>query len=254
MSIFQQKEDPYTIVENNENINDSDNQFIKDYIAENYSTFVKEYNCWMLPESKDSYIKYCMEIKRINDVLIKSIEHKFVEINGLYVNEKNIIDPDNAPHVAAGKSGFYVFKKENGKWSVVSKIIEFNSETWGVSGVNKDSFTQFGPESYGWKISDGGMWQGQIYKNIIFIALVDHQLKKILNFPMTYNADGYGVEEFIKNNFQNKLIIDKTEIQNDLYKLQLASTKDGKTKSFTISFNREKGEYEYPQGLPVTDF
>jgi hypothetical protein len=190
-----------------------------------------------------------MEIKRIHNVDIDNKKYKFVEVNGLYVDEKGRIDPDNAPHVAPGISGFYVFNKDKKKWNLISKIPEFRSKTWGKSGVDESSFTEFGPNVYGWKISGGGMWQGQIYEDVSYIALVDNHLAKILDFPLLFNADGFGNEELIEENYESEIVINHNKTINGLFVLDFNYSSYETNKKYSISFNKEKNRYLYPAEL-----
>jgi hypothetical protein len=229
----------------------SENQFIKSHMYDSYAEYDADYGCWNLDKEKekDSYINYCMEIKRIHDVDIDNKKYKFVEVNGLYVNEKGRIDPDGAPHVAAGISGLYVFIKDNKKWNLLSKIPEFHSQTWGQSGVDESSFTKFGPDVYGWKISGGGMWQGQIYDDVSYIALVDNHLAKILDFPLSFNADGFGNKELIKENYEGEIVINHNKTINGLFVLDFNYSSYETNKKYSISFNKEKNRYLYPAEL-----
>jgi hypothetical protein len=253
-SIFQQDSRKISIDVEKTGSLSPDNEFIRKHMAKFYSDYVPGSDCWMLVKAPDTDLNYCMEIKRVNDVMINNSPHKFVEINGLYVNHKGFVDPDNAPHVAGGKSGFYVFAKNNNDWQLIEKIVEFNSETWGRSGVDEKSFSQFGPAVHGWKISDGGMWQGQIYESTIFVAFINGKLIKILDFPITYNADGYGSEDFIKKNFTNVLEVDKSKIANNLYVLHLTFKNKDIDKNYEIKFDSKSNAYLYPNELPGIDY
>lgn len=232
-----------------------ENKFIRKHMEKVYGTYRPEADCWMLPKSPDMDIRFCMEIKRVNDVQIKGIAYKFVEANGLYVNEKNLIDPDGGPHVAPGMSGLFVFQQQNKDWTLVSKIEEFKSETWGRSGIDEKSFTQFGPEVYGWQISDGGMWQGQIYQGLKYVALIKDNLLQILDIPISYNADGYDNKELMANNFENEIKINKLEIHNGLYVIDLTGIKAANYKyDSRITFNEDLKIYEYSSALPSFNF
>jgi hypothetical protein len=230
-----------------------EDKFIKSHMYDSYAEYDANYGCWNLDKEKDSYINYCMEIKRIHNVDINNNKYKFVEVNGLYVNEKGRIDPDNAPHVAPGISGFYVFTADKKKWNLISKIPEFHSKTWGKSGVDESSFTKFGPDVYGWKISGGGMWQGQIYDDVSYIALVDNHLAKILDFPLSFNADGFGNEELIEENYESEIVINHNKIINGLFVLNFKYSSKVTKGNYSVSFNKEKNRYLYPTELSRID-
>ena len=225
-----------------------ENKFIRKYMEMVYGAYRPEADCWLSPESEDAF-RYCMEIKRVNNISINGREYKFVEANGLFVNHRKQVDPHNAPHVAPGVSGLFVFTKQGDGWLSVSSIPIFESKSWGYSGVNDKSFTQFGPDVYGWQISDGGMWQGQIVESLFFVAFLDNKLRIILDFPISFNADGFGDEELIKTNFENMINIDTTKVLHNLYFLNLLHNKKGIRKKYIITYNNNEKKYNYPEGI-----
>lgn len=225
-----------------------ENKFILRYMEQFYEEYRPESDCWMTPESEGTF-RYCMEIKRVKNVQIRGVEYKFVEANGLFVNHRNQVDPNNAPHVAPGVSGLFVFAKQGNDWHSVSNIPIFESESWGYSGIDEKSFSRFGPEVYGWKISDGGMWQGQITENVFFVALINNQLLKVLDFPVMFNADGFGNEDLIKNNFKNEISIIESKNKNNMFFLRLVHKSRDINKSYELSFDSDKKIFIYPKDI-----
>lgn len=228
-----------------------ENQFIKSHMYDSYAEYDANNGCWNLDKEKDSYYYYCMEVKRIHNLVIDNKEYKFIEINGLIINKENgRIDSKGGAHASPGISGLYVFTKDNKKWNLVSKIPEFHSSSWGKSGVDESSFTKFGPDVYGWKISSEYVGFGELYESVSYIALVNNHLTKILEFPLTFNADGTENEERIKENFKNKIVINHNKTINGLFLIELNYSSIETKKTYSIIFDVVKNMYLYPTDLP----
>ncbi len=162
---------------------------IEGVMVEQYgSRFHSGHKCWIHVDREQG--AYC--VKPIKGDLMRAHDglRLYVLADGVPIDERGSID--SAAHVSAGLVGAFVLTRDEStrKWRVVAAKRDFFFGSSGHSGASRAQLVDMGPSDYlGWRFEHGGMWQGIVVSQQVFLAPLGKGFANLSRLPVIREDD-----------------------------------------------------------------
>lgn len=150
--------------------------------------FNQTHRCWIHVDREQG--AYC--VKAIKGDLMQAHDglRLYVLADGVPIDDRGSLDA--ASHASAGLVGAFVLIRDEAsrKWRVIAARKDMFFGSSGHSGASRAQLVDIGPSDYlGWRFEHGGMWQGIVVLQQVFLAPLGKSVANLSRLPVMREDD-----------------------------------------------------------------
>lgn len=228
-------------------MDDQARNVIEGTMVEQYGTrYHRGHRCWIHVDREHGM--YCM--KPIKGDLMRAHDglRLYLLADGVPIDDRGSLDA--ASHASAGLVGAFVLTRDEvtRKWRVIAAKKDFAFGSSGHSGAARAQLVDMGPSDYlGWRFEHGGMWQGIVVSQQVFLAPLGKSFANLSRLPVIREDDQ-------AHSYSYRFDVTKTDQRVfPVIAEKRRTTQDGRpgqvTRTMLLPFDHKGWVYQLPPGF-----